>query len=362
MAYSDLKEVNANVPVPKKRRNLFAPITPTTPLETTAQQMQDASGVVKPGAVGVDDPMRAQSAKMAQQYAGMLSGQQPKTNEQVINERNARLFNQTNTTRAINPNSDTDGMDAIMRSMYTSPEEEMRMRKSSLANRRIMAVADALRHIGNIYHTVNYAPSQKFNSPVPEEEQRYNQGKALRDAANMRFFNYQQAKAAQDAKQRQWEAEFGMKNELTAAQIKSIEDKAAEMIRHNTSLEEINRWKAEQSARYQEQNQKERERTNRVREGIMGMNAQTNRMRANHYINGGGGSGRGMSDYEVTEVYDIDPVTGKKKGTTKRRKTIYPNGQVATQIQTRPTLGIGLGGENNGGQTNQKRLGINIGG
>lgn len=94
---------------------------------------------------------------------------------------------------------------------YTSPQEEERMRKASVANRRIMAVADALRQIGNIYHTVNYAPSQQFNSPVVEEQARYERGKALRDRANQTYLTYQQAKAAQDAKQRQWEKEHGYK-------------------------------------------------------------------------------------------------------------------------------------------------------
>jgi hypothetical protein len=49
---------------------------------------------------------------------------------------------------------------------YTSPQEEERLRKASVTNQRIMAIGDALRHIGNIANTVRYAPSQQFNSPV----------------------------------------------------------------------------------------------------------------------------------------------------------------------------------------------------
>ena len=94
---------------------------------------------------------------------------------------------------------------------YTSPEEENRIRKASVANQRILALGDALRHIGNIYHTVNYAPSQQFNNPVQEERQRYLQGKALRDKANLTYMNYMQAKSAQDQKMRQWEAEQAAK-------------------------------------------------------------------------------------------------------------------------------------------------------
>ena len=87
-----------------------------------------------------------------------------------------------------------------------------------MANRRILAIGDALRHVGNIVNTVNYAPSQQFNSPVVEEQSRYEKGKALRDAANLRYYSYQQAKAAQDAKQKQWEQQFGLQQANAASQ------------------------------------------------------------------------------------------------------------------------------------------------
>ena len=117
----------------------------------------------------------------------------------------------------IDPNSETSGMDALSQ-MYTSPQEEERLRKASMANRRILAIGDALRHVGNIVNTVNYAPSQQFNSPVVEEQSRYEKGKALRDAANLRYYSYQQAKAAQDAKQKQWEQQFGLQQANAASQ------------------------------------------------------------------------------------------------------------------------------------------------
>lgn len=107
---------------------------------------------------------------------------------------------------------------------YTSPEEEARLRKASVTNQRIMAVADALRHIGNIANTVNYAPSQQFNQPWAEERARYERGKALRDAANYKYMSYEQAKAAQDAKMRQLEAELAYKREKDAAAAQATKD------------------------------------------------------------------------------------------------------------------------------------------
>ena len=110
------------------------------------------------------------------------------------------------TQPVLNGNSSTAGMD-YLNSLYTSPQEEERLRKASAMNQKILAVGDALRHIGNIANTVNYAPAQQLNNPVVEEQARYERGKALRDRANQQYYTYQQAKAAQDAKARQWAAE-----------------------------------------------------------------------------------------------------------------------------------------------------------
>ena len=103
-------------------------------------------------------------------------------------------------------------MDELAQAMgYTSPQEEERLRKAHLTNQRIMAVGDALRHIGNLYYTIKGATPQKYNSPVLEEEQRYLRGKALRDKANHTYLTYKQAKDRQDQQAKQWEAQFALK-------------------------------------------------------------------------------------------------------------------------------------------------------
>ena len=111
----------------------------------------------------------------------------------------------------VDPDDPASGMNAVLASMYTSPQEEERLRKASVANQRLLAITDALRHVGNIAHTVNYAPSQKFNTPVMEEYERYQKGKALRDAANLRYMTYQQQRAAQDRATAKMEMEFKLK-------------------------------------------------------------------------------------------------------------------------------------------------------
>lgn len=110
-------------------------------------------------------------------------------------------------TAPMDANSPTAGMD-YLNSLYTSPQEEERLRKANVMNQRILAIGDAVRHIGNIANTVNWAPAQQFNSPVQEEQARYEKGKAFRDRANQQYYTYQQQKAAQDRAAAKMEREF----------------------------------------------------------------------------------------------------------------------------------------------------------
>lgn len=131
----------------------------------------------------------------------------------VVEQKPAPVVQNTQNQKSqptLNADSSTAGMD-YLNSLYTSPHEEERLRKASVMNQRILAIGDALRHIGNIANTVNYAPSQQFNNPALEAEARYEKGKALRDRANQQYYTYQQQKAAQDAKAKQWEREYALK-------------------------------------------------------------------------------------------------------------------------------------------------------
>lgn len=205
----------------------------------------------------------------------------------------------TLTLPTIDPNSDTSGMDALS-SMYTSPQDEERMRRATVANQRIMAVADALRHIGNIYNTVNYAPAQQLNSPVLEEQQRYERGKALRDKANLTYLNYQQAKAAQDAKARQWEADFNLKVAdaarkagYTEAQIKNMQDRLAQQKAYQEGSLALRERLGTAQQKERERHNKVAERQGQQRIGIASQNAKNMQTYRQWKMNGGGGNGSG---------------------------------------------------------------------
>ena len=203
----------------------------------------------------------------------------------------------TTNTRVVNPNDPTSGMEALL---YTSPEQEERLRKASVQRQRIMAIGDALRHIGNIYNTVNGAPSQKFNDPVGQERAKYLQEKALRDQNNYKYMTYQQAKAAQEAKQKQFEAQFAYNAARDAAKLQAQKDYQTATLKANEDKWkqqlEFNQNKWKQQSDLNERKLQQQERHNKRMEGIAGMNAKTARDRATAYINhlGKGGNASSM--------------------------------------------------------------------
>ena len=84
--------------------------------------------------------------------------------------------------------------------------EEDYDRRMTTNRERLLALGDAMRHIGNIVNTGNGAPSQQFNDPISQEEGRYQQRKADR-----------QLKAALDAENARKTAEMGLKEKAYEA-------------------------------------------------------------------------------------------------------------------------------------------------
>lgn len=208
-------------------------------------------------------------------------------------------------TAPMDANSPTAGMD-YLNSLYISPQEEERLRKANVMNQRILAIGDAVRHIGNIANTVNWAPVQQFNSPVQEEQARYEKGKAFRDRANQQYYTYQQQKAAQDAAQRKWEQQF----QLNAANAAS--QHAYRQYQARIAAERAANQKAYQEGslalrdRLGTANQKERERHNKVAEkqgqqriGIASQNAKNMQNYRQWKMNGGGAGGSGVAPLDT---------------------------------------------------------------
>lgn len=266
------------------------------------------------------------NAAYARRFVPMLTGGQPKNTSQMMAEKaqqlstNMRGGNRGNgpvekaqgtVMPAVNPNSATDGVNALAKMMgYTTPEEEQRLQKASMANRRIMAVADALRQIGNIYNTSRYAPAQKFNSPVMEEQARYEHGKALRDRANQTYLTYQQAKAKQDAEQKRWEATFNYNAAKDAAALAENRRKNDAYVARQGTLADLdkarqagvmseNEYKALRNKWYPEV-QKATVEQKKASAAASRTSANNSTRRTNEYIRrsqNGGGGGRGANPY-----------------------------------------------------------------
>ena len=90
--------------------------------------------------------------------------------------------------------------------MRDGETEEDYDRRMTTNRERLLALGDAMRHIGNIVNTGKGAPSQQFNDPISQEEGRYQQRKADR-----------QRKAALDAENARKTAEMGLKEKAYEA-------------------------------------------------------------------------------------------------------------------------------------------------
>lgn len=239
------------------------------------------------------------------------------------------------TAPVVDPNSPTSGMDAVIANMYTSPEQEEKMRRASVANQRILAIGDALRHIGNIYNTVNGAPSQQFNNPVQEEYARYQQGKAVRDAANARYFSYQQAKAAQDAKAKQWEEEQGYKKAMLTHyqdQDRRLWARDVDNAAYHEGLLGLRKEKQKLDEDYRNKRISLDEYNARSRR----ISAMASAARAGR---SGGSGGKGMDEYTTTTetVYNYDKY-GKRTGTSTTKRRMVNGKAQPTQTTKKKTL------------------------
>ena len=84
--------------------------------------------------------------------------------------------------------------------------EEDYDRRMTTNRERLLALGDAMRHIGNIVNTGKGAPSQQFNDPISKEEEKYQKRKAER-----------QLKAALDAENARKAAVLGLKEKAAEA-------------------------------------------------------------------------------------------------------------------------------------------------
>lgn len=92
-----------------------------------------------------------------------------------------------------------------------SDAEEEPYKKKNESKKKLLALADALRHIGNLFYVNKGATPQQFNSPVLMQEQRYQQEKAEREKNRALRTKTALDKAKMDADAAYKDAVLGMK-------------------------------------------------------------------------------------------------------------------------------------------------------
>lgn len=92
-----------------------------------------------------------------------------------------------------------------------SDAEEEPYKKKNEGKKKLLALADALRHIGNLFYVNKGATPQQFNSPVLMQEQRYQQEKAEREKKRASQTKAALDKAKMDAEAAYKDAVLGMK-------------------------------------------------------------------------------------------------------------------------------------------------------
>lgn len=105
--------------------------------------------------------------------------------------------------------------DDITQGIYdylTGGKAEEPYKKENESKKKLLALSDAIRHIGNLMTVTDGATPQKFNSPVVEQEARYQQERAYRDKERAAQAKAAQEKAKQDARAAYNDALLQMKN------------------------------------------------------------------------------------------------------------------------------------------------------
>lgn len=97
------------------------------------------------------------------------------------------------------PDDPVSGLSALS-SLMEKPEDVAKRVKRQDQIKGVLALGDAIRHIGNIANTVNGAPVQQFNSPLAEYDNQIAKDDALRLSAHKQAMAYQQMKDTLDYK------------------------------------------------------------------------------------------------------------------------------------------------------------------
>ena len=117
---------------------------------------------------------------------------------------------------------------SVLDYMLAPTKEEQKLYRDNESKKRLLVLADALRHIGNIYNTTRGAAPQQFNSPVAQQEELYQKKKnelrtqrtaALKNAMDQAKLNADLSYKNSMLGMRQAELERGLANDRFNQQL-----------------------------------------------------------------------------------------------------------------------------------------------
>ena len=120
-------------------------------------------------------------------------------------------------------NNTGDPTQSVLNFLSRPSVDEIKSNRENESKKRLILLADALRHIGNIYNTTQGATPQQFNSPLLEQENRYQQERQRQQSQRSMALN--QALAV--AKQRADESYKNSTLALNAAELQYKQEEAA---------------------------------------------------------------------------------------------------------------------------------------
>ena len=235
-----------------------------------------------------------------------------------------------NSPQYVKTDDPDNGMLKYLTLLYGDPEQTAKRERADRQRMGILALGDAIRQMGNIYHTTKYAPSQTLNNQAAEEYERIKTQEALNQKQRQAIAELNLKLQAQQDLANYRNANLALKNDqnetqkmLAGSKVKTEEakrgyiDKQGQYIDKKTAdIEEAAKdRRANTQARIA--HMKEQERQGWARVGIQRGQLEVARQRAaNTAKNGGGLTGKGKGFDLVTDSNGIVmkvPTSAKNK-------------------------------------------------
>lgn len=207
---------------------------------------------------------------------------------------------------------------------------------------RLLALGDAMRHIGNIVNTSNGAPAQQFNDPFTAEETRYQQRKADREKKAALETENARNSSEMSLKEKAAEADrqykmflMGMKNEAAGLNRDKFE---YQKVKDANELD-FKQAKEESDAKYKKDKLNETVRHNKANEIIAQNRVAVAQYNATHKSSKGSG-GSSNSKYPVLYDENGNPVYSYNKAGWEYNSARYAGVQddkTSTSTKTKQT-------------------------